>query len=119
MTMFGLSTLFLFTAVSTAISTDTEQDFPLSASDYYAGINAHARDKELQSSLHKLISRHTVLEYQDLWTAFEWLDDICITSGTTNPTNRIIDMYSEKCWKDSQRCGNFKEEGDCFNREHR
>lgn len=69
---------------------------------------------ELKTSLFKIIKDHTTLSYGDLWTAYETTD--------MNADGKIWDMYSdgagyEYTYKVGQ-CGNYKEESDCYNREH-
>lgn len=80
---------------------------------YYGGINASLTGDALESALHGLIDGHTVVSYGDLWSAFAQTD------GSVPGCNGIYDIYSDVCWNpNSQRCGSYSEEGDCYNREH-
>ena len=90
--------------------------------DYYAGINASSTGTPLKQQLQTLVANHTVLTYDAVWAALAqvepYLDAHC------NGTNGTIpDVYSANCWlpmkaPQGQECGNYKKEGDCFNREH-
>ena len=52
------------------------------------------------------------LSFDGLYTAYE------ITDTGRDGCDGIFDFYSSKCWDSSQACGNYEQEGDCFNREH-
>lgn len=65
------------------------------------------------------------MSYQKVWTAFESVDKFL----EGYPCNKddltmIPDIYSGHCWTPKHNlphggeCGNYKVEGDCFNREH-
>ncbi len=44
---------------------------------------------------------------------------LCRYLCRTCPANGIgEDPYSTVCWTPDDRCGNYRQEGDCFNREH-
>ena len=65
----------------------------------------------LQAALHNIIDNHTVLTYNYLWTAFKTTDVL--------PSGKVWDMYSSVVWTfGTNQCGNYDEEGDCYNREH-
>jgi endonuclease I len=82
--------------------------------DYYDSIDPKAPSDQLKAQLHELVSNHTALSYKELWTAFRKIDE-----GVDGCGNGLIrGLYSATCWKESQQCGNYKREGDCFNREH-
>lgn len=70
------------------------------AADYYSGIDASATDLELKQQLKDLISNHTVLSYDDVWTAFESVDKFLpgYPCDSSDPT-KIPDIYSGYCWK--------------------
>lgn len=95
------------------------------AADYYSGIDASAKDDDLKQQLKDLVSPHTVLSYDDVWTAFESVDKFLpgYPCDASDPT-KIPDIYSGYCWKTAKNsgtgveCGNYHTEGDCFNREH-
>ena len=99
-----------------AVSSEPASDDPHAA--YYAGINSDAKD--LKQQLHALIYRtRKTLTYNDAWSGF--LDTGRFLPGypcnAAEPT-WIADVYSGKCWSQSEQCGNYKKEGDCYNREH-
>jgi len=82
------------------------------AEEYWNSTNMGSK-ADIQSRLRS--GRTTRLSYGALWTAYKrvWvgLPGKC-QSG-------IFDVYSAKCWTPgSQQCGNYKREGDCYNREH-
>jgi len=94
------------------------------AGDYYAGIDSSLTNDALKGELQALISPHTVLSYDDVWAAFDIVDRT-MNGYPCNPNNAtyIPDVYSNHCWAPSPsveggECGNYKKEGDCFNREH-
>ncbi|MCX6245975.1 MAG: endonuclease [Bacteroidetes bacterium] len=72
----------------------------------------------LQSALHDIIKNHTVVSYQSLWYYFESTDKK--SDGT------VWDMYSDVpggtppyvYYFNTNQCGTYHTEGDCFNREH-
>jgi endonuclease I len=94
------------------------------AADYYANIDPNAEDNVLKQQLKDLINPHTVLTYDDVWIAFKDVDIYLprYPCNQNNPTF-IPDVYSTYCWNpdvttQGGKCGNYKQEGDCFNREH-
>ncbi|MCX6246642.1 MAG: endonuclease [Bacteroidetes bacterium] len=72
----------------------------------------------LQSALHDIIKGHTVVTYQSLWYYFESTDK--------KPDGTVWDMYSDVpggtppyvYYFNTNQCGTYHVEGDCFNREH-
>jgi len=65
----------------------------------------------LLSALYSKVGPHTTVSYDGLWTVYAQSD--------VKPNGKIWDMYSTKEWPvSSQRCGNYKYVGDCYNREH-
>merc|ERR1712137_553175 len=109
-----LLSLFVLALVSSALGNQRSQPSWYNGT-YYNGIDTSLRGQEFQSELSTLISSHTNrISYDALWTAFNVTDthwDSC--PGT------IHDIYSEKCWTyHGEQCGNYKTEGDCYNREH-
>jgi len=60
-----------------------------------------------------LIYTHNSISYSQVWDAFVKLD-----TGLAPCTGKIRGYYSSFCWTEDQECGNYKKEGDCFNREH-
>lgn len=80
---------------------------------YYASINPNSAS--FRQDLKRLISDQKVLSYNDVWRAF-FVTDI---ANTTSCKGGIEDVYSSKCWKpQKEQCGTYKQEGDCYNREH-
>ncbi len=97
------------------------------AADYYRGIDASATDDELRRQLHDLISDKTELSYDDAWTAFASVDKFLPGYPCNSADSSMIpDIYSGFCWSPEKNvaapgrgeCGNYKAEGDCYNREH-
>lgn len=65
----------------------------------------------LLSALNSKIGSHTNVGYDGLWNVYKTSD--------VKPNGKIWDMYSTKEWPvNSERCGNYKNVGDCYNREH-
>lgn len=72
----------------------------------------------LKTALHNIIKNHTVINYSDLWTAFQTTDD--------KPNGKVWDIYSDvpggtppyEYTFISDQCGGYSTEGDCYNREH-
>lgn len=78
---------------------------------------------ELKTELKNIISNHTVHSYSSLWNFFDDLDeDIYYENDGT-----LLDVYSENPTGPdpynynlgpADRCGNYTQEADCWNREH-
>lgn len=90
---------------------------------YYASINLSATDDDLKGQLFSLINPHTVLDYDSVWLAFNEVDKFLDTYPCDSNSSHIPDIYSNYCWAGDKvvpggECGNYKAEGDCFNREH-
>jgi endonuclease I len=72
----------------------------------------------LQQALHDIIDNHTVISYDGLWDAFQSTDK--------KANGKVWDMYSDvpggnpsyEFTFNSDQCGSYNNEGDCFNREH-
>jgi len=91
--------------------------------DYYSSIDASATNDELKKQLKDLINPHTVFTYDEVWNAFTDVDKNLITYPCNQNASYIPDVYSSYCWSPEKtttggECGNYKKEGDCFNREH-
>ena len=57
---------------------------------YYAGLDASALGgTTLASSLHELISPHTVVSYDDAWEA------LCILDASPSNASRVVGIYSD------------------------
>ncbi len=73
---------------------------------------------ELREALHQIIQGHTVITNSEIWSAFESTD--------MKPDGTVWDMYSDIPGGQpayiyefvTDQCGNYSQEGDCFNREH-
>ena len=85
--------------------------------DYYNNANGKTGD-DLKIALHDIIKDHTSISYSNIWTAF-W--------STDNKGNGVVwDMYSDipngsQAYTYSMgqnQCGEYVQEGDCYNREH-
>ena len=86
--------------------------------DYYASINPSLSGPALAAQLTTLISNHTSLTYAGLWAALA-TTDAGPGHGGDCPAATVSDIYSAKCWTPvTEKCGNYKKEGDCWNREH-
>ena len=95
-------------------------------SDYYAMIDPSLTDDAMKSQLQTLLSTGKIeLDYNAIWDAFVEVDQYlwgypCDKENMTH----IPDIYSSFCWdpekgsSPGEECGNYKQEGDCFNREH-
>lgn len=80
---------------------------------YWSGIHDDLVNAGLVNALHdKLSSTHNKLSYAELPAAYE------STDWGRGGCEGIFDFYSSRCWSPSEGCGNYDEEGDCYNREH-
>ena len=84
---------------------------------YYNNANGKTGD-ELKEALHDIIKGHTTIYYSQIWNAF-W--------STDNKGNGVVwDMYSDipngtppyTFSMGDNQCGEYSQEGDCYNREH-
>lgn len=71
----------------------------------------------LRQALHDIIDNHSVKSYSSLYGYYQTTD--------VKPNGKVWDMYSDipngtppYTFTFSQTCGNYSNEGDCFNREH-
>jgi endonuclease I len=73
----------------------------------------------LKEQLQPLLFNHTVISYSADWDALGKVDRDLNTKCTAP---QIPDIYSANCWNVAKgtkgECGNYKKEGDCWNREH-
>ncbi len=84
---------------------------------YYANA-AGKGGEELRTALSGIISGHTVISYDDVWYWFNRTDK--------NASGKIIDIYSNTPGTQpsyiytysTDQCGQYSQEGDCYNREH-
>ena len=84
--------------------------FAVAPNNYYNSCE-NKGGKNLLSALHDVIGNHTVVSYDGLWDVFKTSD--------VRPNGSVWDMYSTKEWVvGKELCGNYKNVGDCINREH-
>lgn len=76
---------------------------------YYSGAE-NKSGRNLLSALHDKIGPHTTVSYDGLLTLYKTSD--------VYPNGKIWDMYSTKEWSSGSTCGDYKNVGDCWNREH-
>ncbi len=76
---------------------------------YYNNATGKTGD-ELKTALHNIIKGHHVVSYSGLLDAFAYTD--------CKPNGKIWDIYSNYEYSLSGVCGNYDDEGDCWNREH-
>ncbi len=78
-----------------------------------AGYYNRAENKSgrmLLEALEDIVGPHTTVSYDGLLTLYKTSD--------VYPNGKIWDMYSTKEWNYGNTCGNYKNIGDCYNREH-
>ncbi len=86
-------------------------------SGYYTTAEGKTR-AELKTALWNIIKNHSIISYDELWTAFQYTDK--------KSNGKVWDMYSDipggtlfyEYSFISDQCGNYHAEGDCYNREH-
>ena len=76
---------------------------------YYNNANGKTGD-ELKVALHNIIKGHHVVSYGGLLNAFAYTD--------CKPNGKIWDIYSNYEYSLNGTCGEYEQEGDCWNREH-
>lgn len=89
--------------------------------DYYASAEGKT-GYALKTALYDIINNHTAKSYSDLWGFY--LSDSLDTYDEQDAT--IYDIYSENVTGSdpytfvpgNDQCGNYRAEGDCYNREH-
>lgn len=80
---------------------------------YWNGFDTTASGAALVTAVtNKLASTHNRVSYDDLYDAYADVD------GQVPGCDGVFDIYSDTCWTLSEKCGNARREGDCFNREH-
>ena len=89
---------------------------------YYNGTNGLS-GYQLKTKLSQIITNgHTAHSYNDLYTGYETTD----TDHYYENDGTVLDMYSEnpsgtdpyEYHHNQNKCGNYSNEGDCYNREH-
>jgi len=94
------------------------------ASSYYSTIDTSLHNNEFKKSLKELILPHKVIDYDTIWSAFPAVDIYLPRYPCNTNASFIPDVYSAYCWNPEKNlatggeCGNYKKEGNCFNREH-
>ena len=86
-------------------------------SGYYNGTE-NLSGTALKQALHNIIDNHTSVSYSSLWSHFQTTDK--------TSSNKVWDVYSDTPGSTppyvynfgSDQCGNYSQEGDCYNREH-
>ena len=95
--------------VATALALNAKDPKPC-PSDYYANA-LNKSDQALLTALYGIITSHTNIGYNNLWSAYDDTD--------TDDNGYYIDMYSNyDKFTYSNKCGNYSAIGDCINREH-
>ncbi len=93
---------------------DTDDTYYASAS----GLSGYT----LKTSLYNIINSHSAQSYSSLWTFYTSYE----LDQYYENDNTILDIYSERpsssdpysFTPSSDQCGNYSDEGDCYNREH-
>lgn len=90
-------------------------------SGYYSDVEGKNK-AELKTAFHQIIKEPKVGSYASLWTSFQSTDKkpdgtvwdmyTDIPDGTPNGKPKFIFNFGQN------QCGNYKNEGDCYNREH-
>jgi len=107
--------------LSLLISILITQSYTQAQKGYYDGTEG-LTGYELKTALYNIIKGHNTHSYDDLYDGYETtdVDNYYENDGT------VLDMYSENPtgvdpynWThNADHCGNYSNEGDCFNREH-
>ncbi len=82
-------------------------------------VDVQQQEKPLREILYEEIRKHKVLSYKGLWKAFKKTDAL------PDYEDKVFDIYSYKASGSpyvytffTDQCGQYKKEGDCYNREH-
>lgn len=110
--------LFIGTCKQKASVSNPEQISESGSISRYYSSTREKNGAELKTALFELIGTHDIISYSDIWTVFERTD--------IKPDGSLWDMYSDipngkpeySFYPNQKRCGNFRQEGDCYNREH-
>lgn len=87
--------------------------FATAAAEAPSGYYNRAENKsgrQLLEALEDIVGPHTTVSYDGLLSLYRTSD--------VHPNGKIWDMYSTKEWNYGNTCGNYKNIGDCYNREH-
>ena len=84
---------------------------PNGSKDYYKAANGK-KGQALKTALHGIIHKHTNIGYDGLYESYKKTD--------TRPDGYVRDWYSNatKYTHVKDKAGSYKNEGDCYNREH-
>jgi len=97
----------LFAILLTAVSLTVQGAEP---ENYYSSCEGKS-GKALLMQLREVVGPHTTVSYDGLWKVYKTSD--------VHPDGSVWDMYSTKEWgANFAKCGNYKNVGDCINREH-
>lgn len=93
------------------VSTTVWAQGPNGSKDYYKAANGK-KGQALKTALHGIIHKHTNIGYDGLYEAYKKTD--------TRPDGYVRDWYSNatKYTHVKDKAGSYKNEGDCYNREH-
>jgi endonuclease I len=103
-----LTTILLLTISAIAKPVTSAASLPA----YYKDIDGKS-GKTLFDAVHAVAKvGYSSLGYDGLWSAYQYTD--------LRDNGYVWDMYSDCTWKSlsSNRCGNYSDECDCYNREH-
>lgn len=84
----------------------------------YYNSAANLSGDSLKVALHQIIKNHNSISYNAIWNAF--------SSTDKKPNGKVWDIYSDRVDSlppyeftfNTDQCGNYSQEGDCYNREH-
>lgn len=76
---------------------------------YYSGCEQKG-GQALLTALNGAVSAHTTLSYKSLTDYYPDTD--------AYPDGKLWDIYSTKHWPTGEKCGNYSQVGDCYNKEH-
>lgn len=101
-------------ARAAALSEESENmTLSMNASQYWSGIDLGSRSS-IQA---RLKSTQRRISYRGLWDAFGTVFRNLPGGGCNG--GLVWDVYSDKCWNfRTDQCGQYRKEGDCYNREH-
>ena len=98
---------------SSSINSNTSSQSTTSLISYYSNVNLNLTGAELKTELFNKISNHKSLGYSGVTGTGVYAKTDVKEDGT------IWDIYSNTTsYKPSDLAGNYKKEGDCYNREH-
>lgn len=99
----------LFTFIVGMLGVASTAAYAEEPDNYYASCEGKSGEA-LLTALQSVVGSHTTVSYDGLWEVYKDSD--------VDANGKIWDMYSTKRWNTSEKCGNYKNVGDCYNREH-